>query len=317
MKKLTSIIASILIIISFLLSSCIQNNDSSAKSETTIVVTYSVLGAIVGELVGDQANVIVSIPNGLNLHEWEPSAKDIEALNNADLIVRNGLSLEAGLEKTLDTAASSGVPIFTASDHIEIRYVGEGEMNEHEEELEDGEEEHEHHHEAGSADPHIWTDPLTMKNVVRALSLELKNTLGIDVSNKAAELETRLDDLDAEIRQTLAVVPEEERYLVTGHESMGYYADRYDFKVIGAIIPSISTQAEVSAGGLAELKELIEQYNVKAIFTETGTSPVVAGAIADETGAKAVELNTHVLPDDGSYFSMMREITSVIADALK
>ena len=108
-----------------------------------------------------------------------------------------------------------------------------------------------------------------------------------------------------------------DRKLVTGHESMGYFAQRYGFKLVGVIIPSLSSQAEVSAADLAALKKAIQDNQVKAIFTELGTSPAVAKAIGDETGVKVVELTTHALPSDGSYFTFMRNLANVITNALK
>ena len=98
---------------------------------------------------------------------------------------------------------------------------------------------------------------------------------------------------------------------------MGYFAQRYNFKLVGAIIPSISTQAEVSASDLAELKKLIRDNRVKAIFTELGTPKAVSDAIGKESGVKVVELTTHNLPEDGSYFTFMRNLTQVIVDGLK
>ena len=91
----------------------------------------------------------------------------------------------------------------------------------------------------------------------------------------------------------MAVVPDARRKLVTGHESLGYFAQRYEFRLIGAIIPSLTTSAEPSAADLAALAEKIRAAQVPAIFTELGTSPAVAKAIGDETGAKVVELTTH------------------------
>jgi zinc/manganese transport system substrate-binding protein len=87
--------------------------------------------------------------------------------------------------------------------------------------------------------------------------------------------------------------------------------------LVGAIIPSITTQAEVSASDLAALKKLIQDNQVKAIFTELGTPPAVAEAIGQETGVKVVELTTHSLPADGSYFTFLRNIAQVIVDGLK
>ncbi|MDD5288930.1 MAG: metal ABC transporter substrate-binding protein [Dehalococcoidales bacterium] len=284
--------------------SCQPRAESNKKS---IVVTYSVLGSIVKELVGTQANVIISIPNGLDLHEWEPSAKDIEAINKADLVIENGLGLEGGLEKTLATARKNGVKFFTASDYITVRHVGAGEG------IPSGDPDQV----VGAPDPHLWTDPIAIKGMVNALAPALKNNLGLDVTSQAANLIKRLDNLDTELSDTLAVIPQDGRKLVTGHESMGYFAQRYGFKLVGVIIPSLSSQAQVSAADLTALKKAIEEYHVKAIFTELGTSPAVAKAIGDETGVQVVELATHTLPADGSYFTFMNNMANIITGALK
>jgi zinc/manganese transport system substrate-binding protein len=140
---------------------------------------------------------------------------------------------------------------------------------------------------------------------------------GLDVSSQAVTMENQLNAINTEVASTVATIPQENRKLVTGHESMGYFAQRYGFKLVGVIIPSISSQAEVSAADLAVLKTAIIDNQVKAIFTELGTSPVVSKAIGDETGVKVVELTTHALPDDGSYFTFMRNIANVITNALK
>ena len=96
------------LILSILLSAC-RATSTAQSNQRTIVVTYSVLGSVVKELVGDKAIVIVSMPNGQDPHEWEPSAKDIETLTKADLIVQNGLGLEGGMEKALEQAKEAGL----------------------------------------------------------------------------------------------------------------------------------------------------------------------------------------------------------------
>ncbi|MFH0914393.1 MAG: metal ABC transporter substrate-binding protein [Chloroflexota bacterium] len=280
---------------------------STRDSRKSIVVTYSVLGSLVKELVGDKAAVTVSVPNGVDPHDWEPSAKDIEAINKADLVIQNGLGLEGGLEKTLETARNKGAKFFTASDHIMVRHVGPGEG------IPSGDPDQV----VGASDPHLWMDPIAMKSVVSALAPELMRELGLDVANQAADLANRLDSLNKEVANIVAAIPQGNRKLVTGHESMGYFAQRYGFKLVGVIIPSLSTQAQVSAGDLAALKKAIQVNQVKAIFTELGTSPAVARAIGDETGVKVVELTAAALPIDGSYFTFLRDIAGVIAEALK
>jgi zinc/manganese transport system substrate-binding protein len=306
MNKWFFILFTGLVLTSLVLSGC-QSTGGATPAKKKIVVTYSVLGALVKDLVSDKAVVIVPMPNGQDPHDWEPSAKDIETINKADLVVQNGLGLEGGMEKTLATAESSGVKFFTASDHITVRHVGQGEG------IPSGDPDQA----IGASDPHLWMDPLSIKSVVTALADELKKDFNLDVSGQAADLEKRLDNLNKQVIDIVAAIPQADRKLVTGHESMGYFAQRYGFKLVGVIIPSLTSQAEVSAADLAELKKTILQSQVKAIFTELGTSPAVADTIGKETGVKVVVLATHVLPSDGSYFTFMSDIAQVIADGLK
>jgi zinc/manganese transport system substrate-binding protein len=304
MKIKSIALASLAIVLILSALSCQPPATGSKKS---IVVTYSILGSVVKDLVGDKADVTVSIPNGLDPHEWEPSAKDIEAINKADLVVENGLDLEEGMLKTLEAAKSSGVKFFTASDYTTVRHVGPGEG------IPSGDPDQA----IGAADPHLWMDPITMKTVVGALATALSEDLNLDVTSQAQSLESQLDSLNTDVVNIVSTIPEADRKLVTGHESMGYFAQRYGFKLVGVIIPSLSSQAGVSAADLAVLKKAIEDNQVKAIFTELGTSPAVAKAIGDETGVKVVELTSHALPADGSYFTFMRDLATVITDALK
>jgi zinc/manganese transport system substrate-binding protein len=305
-KKRSIILAAVISLLLLGTLGC-QSPASPVNGKKSIVVTYSILGSVVKDLVGDLANVTISTPNGLDPHDWAPSAKDIETINKADLVIQNGLGLEGGLEKTLATAQINDVKFLTAADHITVRHVGQGEG------IPSGDPDQS----IGAADPHLWTDPLTIKSVVAALVPELQKDLNIDVSSRAVYLENRLDSLNSQISATISTLPPAERKLVTGHESMGYFSQRYGFKLIGVIVPSLSSQAEVSAADLAALKTTIEQNNVKAIFTELGTSPAVAKTIGDTTGVKVVEITTHSLPPDGSYFTFMNNLANVITGNLK
>jgi zinc/manganese transport system substrate-binding protein len=268
-----------------------------------VVVTTTVLGSIVRELVGDAADVSVLMPNGADPHEFQPSAKDAERLANADLVVENGLKLEEGLEDALAQARDDGARIFTATDHVTLLAFG----------ADDAADIAEH----GPNDPHIWTDPLAMRDVVRSLVPELRDALGIDVAARGRTLESRLGALNADIAAEVGRLPADRRKLVTGHESMGYFADRYGFRLVGAVLPSLSSQAQVSSGELATLKDQVREEDVSVIFNEIGTPPGVAAAIADETGARVVELATATLPDDGSYFTFMTSLADGITRALR
>ena len=304
MMKTSNVLMAAFLLFSLSALSCTTPPPDNQK---TIVATYSALGSIVKDLVGDRANVVVSTPNGLDPHEFAPSARDIEAINKADLVVQNGLGLEGGLLRALHSAQSRGVRFFTATDHIEVRRVGPGE----------GVSAGDPDQAPGAPDPHFWTDPVSMKSVVAALAPVLKQELGLDVDTRAADVESRLDALNKQIAGIVATLPPSERKLVTGHESMGYFAQRYGFRLVGVIVPSLSSQAQTSAADLAALKQAIKANQVKAVFGELETSPAVARTIADETGVKVVQLTTHGLPSDGSYFTFMTNLATTVVDALK
>lgn len=280
-------------------------NDADGQ-RPSIVVTYSILGAVVQEVVGDLADVAVLVPNGADPHEWQPSAKDIEKLNNADLVVVNGLGLESGLDDVIHQAADDNVQIFVATDHVKPRLVGEGE----------GADPTDEDQAVGAQDPHIWTDPAVMADVVEALG-EALSALNIEVTEQAAKVSEDLLTLDHTIEKSLMAIADSDRKLVTGHESLGYFARRYNFSLIGAIIPNLSSKAEVSAADMTALKEKISSQGVHVIFTELGTSSDVADSLASDAGVEVVELSTHVLPADGSYETFMTELASTILNAIK
>lgn len=281
----------------FAVSACSSSDTTpEAQSELpTIVVTYSVLGNIVEQLVGDAATVTTLIPDGQDPHEFEPSAKDIESLNYANIVVSNGLDFEEGLEETLNNVKTAGVNVFMAGDYITVRELSE--------------EDHGH----GAFDPHLWLSPAAMLEMLPELSEAIGTAIGADLSVQLETLSAELTALDTQIQEIIGGVKCE---LVSGHDEMGYFADRYGCEVIGAVIPSLSTTSESSAGELADLKAEIETHGVPAIFTGLGTSPAVAEQLASELGVKAVTLSTHFLNGAATYQEFMMRMTNQIAEAL-
>jgi len=290
-----------------LLAACETRREAVPAGKRTIIATYPVLGAVVKDLVGEAFDVKSAMPNGADVHEWEPSAKDIEALTKADLIVENGIGLEGGMEKSLGQARKAGVGFFTAGSHIVVRHVGAGE----------GIPSDDPDQKAGAEDPHLWTDPLTVKAVVDALSVDLKQRFGVDLATRCADLDRRLVALNAEIQGQVDALPLNRRKLVTGHESLGYFSQRYGFKLVGAVIPSLTSEAEGSAANLDALKKLIKENHVSVVFTELGTSPRTVEALAKEAKVTAVSIATHNMPADGDYFSFERGLATAIIQGLK
>jgi zinc/manganese transport system substrate-binding protein len=269
----------------------------------TIVVTYSVLGRLVEDLVGDAADVVVIVPDGSDPHDYQPSARDMEEMTSADLLVVNGLGFEEYLGDAIAAASDAGTPVFELSEHVTVRDAAEVRDEGH------GDDVHAH----GAGDPHLWLSPATMLEALPALSDAVSAAIGTDIDPSA--LTAQLEALDTDIASRFAALDRCE--LVTGHDELGYFADRYGCEVIGAVIPSMSTTADASAKQLAELKEVMAEHGAATIFTSLGTPQEVAAQIARETGADVVELGTHVLGGSASYAAFIRSIADDILDALR
>lgn len=280
-----------------------------------VVVTTEVLGAIVGELAGDAADVTVLMGGGADPHSWQPSARDSEALFEADLIVANGLDLEEGLVAVLEQAEADGVAMFHATDHVDVRAGDRAEAGQPDQTDEDvrADDPDGHDHETG--DPHFWLDPLAMRDVVLALGPVMAES-GLEVADRVESLAAELEALDADIAALLAAIPDERRQLVTGHRALGYFADRYGFSIVGSVIPGLSTSDEPSARDLAELIDAIRQAGASVVFNDVATPPSVAQAVASETGARIVDLRDAQLPESGSYLDLMRDFAATLAGAL-
>lgn len=185
--------------------------------------------------------------------------------------------------------------------------------------------EHDAHagHGHGLEDPHFWFDPLRVKLAVDSIAehLSVLNPNGADdYWANATAYKAELDELDAWTIEQVKAVPEGNRFLLTSHDSFGYFADRYDFEVIGVILGT-TTEVEPSAEHMAELVQTVEKYNVSAVFGETTVSERLATALAAESGAELVRLYSGSLGTDGSgaetYLEMVRANVERIVSALK
>ena len=270
-----------------------DDGDGDAAEPAPLVATTTIWADVTSHIAcGEPVDSIV--PAGADPHQFEPSLRDRERLTKAGAVITNGAGLEQSLVDLVNTAAGDGVPVVDVAEHVDVI---------------DG-------------DPHIWQDPRRVLAAVDAIEPAVV-TAGRDATEIAAcadAYRTELTALDADVTATLAPIPPERRVLVTNHDAFGYFADRYDFEIIGAVIPSSSTLGEASAGQLADLAEAIEQHHVPAIFAERLGSATEAEALAKRLGVEVVELDSDALEPDGpaaTYTGMMRANAAAIAAALR
>jgi zinc/manganese transport system substrate-binding protein len=331
-----------------------SSSESSDANVTTpsqvaprIVVANAILGSLVAEIVG--ADVItVIVPNGKDPHDYEASAKDVAAIMNADLVIETGLAYDEGLEKSIDAARDKGVRVFTASDHVTLREMdGDHDKDDHDKDSHDKDthdhdeddhdkdahdhdkddhdhdkddhdkdhkEDHDHGHDEG--DPHFLSDPLTVLQMVPELVKVLESVTQTDLSNEGAALVEALESTHSEVQTVMASLGSTPCVLVTGHESLNYFAARYDCNIVGTIIPSLSSTAEATAGNLARLRKDAQAAGVNAVFVDEATPTNVANQIASEIGVGVYQLPSHSIPDDGQYKSYVLSIANVIVQGL-
>ena len=287
-----------------LLPAC-SSSEPETSARPNIVVTYSVLGSVVSELVGDRATVTVLIPDGQDPHDFQPSARDIETINNADIVVSNGLDFEEGLEDVLASAIENGVSVYMVGENMTVREPDE-DLAEEDHAEEDG-------HDHGAGDPHLWLSPLSFTQALPSLTTAINKATGLSIDETTAL--DQLTKLDNEITEVIDTI--ESCVMVSGHDEMGYFADRYGCTVIGAIIPSFSTTSEATAKQIADLKVLAASNNVKAVFTGLGTPAEVSEQLASELGIAAVSLSTHYLNGAANYREFMLNLANQIAEALR
>ncbi len=278
--------------------------DEGGSVGAHVVVSTNILGDVVQNLVGDAAQVEVLLPSNADPHDFAPSARQVASMREADALVVNGLGFEAGLLDTVEAAKADGVRVISAAEAIEPLAVPADDS---------------------TPDPHLFTDPVRMRQAAQHLAEELKAEIpALDTPEVRDRVDTylaELDALDTEVEELLAGIPPERRVLVTNHEVFGYFADRYHFEILGAVVPGGSTLAEPSAADLAALANLIEDRHVPAIFADTSSPTRLADALAAEgVDVEVVELYSESLGEPGSggdtYIGMVRTNARRIAGAL-
>ncbi len=287
-----------------------------AGEKLKVVATTSIIADIVRNVGGDAIDLTLLLPVGTDPHTFDPAPRDLATVADADVIFANGLGLEAFLDEMLGNSGGQAI-LIPVTEGIELRQFTDR--------LEKGDDQHDdEHNEAGSIDPHAWTNPINalifVDNIQRALStLDPANTDTYRAN--AAAYKTQLVELDAWAAGQIESIPPQNRELVTDHTAFGYYADRYGLKQIGAVIPSFSTAAEPSAKDLADLEAAISHFEVKAIFVGVSVNPALSQQVAQDTGVNLLKLYTGSLGPAGSgvetYLDYIRYNTNAIVEGLK
>jgi zinc/manganese transport system substrate-binding protein len=242
---------------------------SAAADRVKVVATTVQISALTTAVAGDLVELKGLIPAGVDPHEFEPTASDLVAIEGATLVLRHGIGLDDWLDRTLKAGKRATVVTVTRG----VR-------------LQKGEEE-------GKVvdDPHVWHDPANAKkmvdNIVAAL-LRVDPTHKTAYETQATAYKTRLDEARTQVQTILNEIPSGGRKLVTNHDALGYFAKAFGLRIVGAVIPSVSTQAEPSAGETAKLLQTIRREKVKAIFAESNVNPKLAQTLAKEADVKIV-----------------------------
>ncbi|NLG97036.1 MAG: zinc ABC transporter solute-binding protein [Chloroflexi bacterium] len=290
---------------------------ADGENRLQVLATTTIIADVVQNIAGDRAVVTALIPPGVDEHGYEPAPRDLAMAGEADLIFTNGAGLEPFLERLVANTGDSSriIPVSDGIDLLNGMDAGdhpddEGEANEDQ-----------HSHEG---DPHVWMDPnnvmVWVDNIQQALS-QADPAGAPYYEENASRYRQELADLDQWIQEQVSQIPPEKRNLVTDHLIFTYFADRYGFNQVGAIVPGYSTAASPSAKELAQLEDAIRELGVPVVFVGNTVNPDFAERVSQDTGTKLVPILTGSLTgEDGhgpTYIAYIRYNVEQIVNALK
>lgn len=275
-------------------SKILQDNNNS---ELHVITSFYPLYEFAKEVGQEKANVTLLVPIGVEPHDWEPTIQDVQRMQNADLIVINGLGFESWVEH-LSEINFHGNIIDTSTGIIKNNNLSSIEkIQEH-----------------SSGDPHIWLNPIMAKIQVQNIADAFSNH---DPQNKeyyqqnAQAYKDKLDLLDLKIRNDLSECRHD---FIAFHEAFSYFSDEYGLNQHTVI--SSSPHAEPTARTLEELINTAKEYNLKIIFTEETADPRTAQIISDEINGKILVLSPIEIGTDQNYISRMTENLNNLKEAL-
>jgi len=290
-----------------LLAGC--GSSSGGGGKLRVVATTTQIGDWAREVGGPNVDVHQILQPNTDPHEYEPRPRDVQAVAGADIVFENGDGLDGWMNKVVEQAGNHP-DVIVLGDVVPVKLPGESSGPER-----------------SRFDPHWWHDPRNAEAAVFAMGAELiradakHGKHGPAIARRGRAYRAKLEALDGELRSCFAKIPPPERKLVTDHDAFGYFAHRYGLHVVGAVIPSQTTQAQPSAGETAQLVALIRREHVRAVFPESSLNRSLAETIARETGARSdLTLYGDTLGPAGSpgatYLGMERANADAIARGL-
>jgi len=268
---------------------------------------------------GEAVQLEVILPLNSDPHSFEPTPQDAAAMTQADLVFINGLGFEAFIEPMLESVADQ-TTIISVSEGIQGIPVEQ----DSEEGLGLGQfQDDKAKRDQGQIDPHVWFDPSNVSawthNIVSAL-VQADPDNSVLYAENAQAYRQDLQALDLWIQDAVARIPIEQRRLVTDHDSLIYFTQRYGFELVATIIPGYSTLAEPSARDLATVSSTIKDLRVPAVFVGSTVNSDLAERVAEETGVQLVPIYTGSLSESGgpaaNYLDFMRTNVTAIVNAL-
>ena len=279
-------IAVLALCLAALVSTC--GSDSDDDDGLTVSATTGILADITEQVAGPDASVDQVIPDGASPHDFQLSAEDRAAIEDSGLLVYNGTGLEPGIP-----VAEVEVPTFALTDTVD---------------------------ELLPDDPHVWMDPTRVAAALPALAdalAEADPDHADGYRSRADDYAAELERVDAEVRAAVEALPAQDRELVTSHDALGYFADRYGFEVVATTFPASGVEAEASAAKIREVEDAVRRTGVPAVFAEEEDDPEVLELVAEDTGVEIVaDLLVESPGEAGSYVEMLRRDAELISEAL-
>ena len=300
----------VMLILGLILSACGTSGQTGEPQPDKLMVlaTTTIVADVVSHAGGPTVEVTALLPVGADPHSFQPTPQDVAKVARANVIFSNGAGLEAFLEPMIQNAGSQAqvVPVSQGIQLLQPQDV------------------HEAAGESSAGDPHTWFDPnnvLVWTDHIQKKLSEVDPAHAQDYARSAQQYQQQLKELDHWISEQVAQVPPDQRVLVSDHVELTYFAKRYGFQELGAVVPGYSTLSEPSAQEVANLEDTIRKTGVKSIFVGKSVNPALEQRVAQDTGAKIVYLYTGSLsgPDGpaATYLDFMHYDVSAIVSALK